>query len=88
MRWRWLLLGCQQLGEAPTSGGDFEAKRVAWRVTFKVETAVIESITVDNQLQQPLLLESAGGVHDTGEIDDESDADDGQSYDIDLGGDL
>jgi hypothetical protein len=34
------------------------------------------------------LLESAGGVHDTGEIDDESDADDGQSYDIDLGGDL
>lgn len=57
-------------------------------VTFKVETAVIESITVDNQLQQPLLLESVGGVHDTGEIDDESDADDGQSYDIDSGGAL
>jgi hypothetical protein len=82
-----------QLGEAPTSGGassggDSMADRVAQRVTFKVENSVTKSTTTNIQQQhQPLLTESASGVHnDTNEADDESDTIDGQLDDIFSGG--
>jgi hypothetical protein len=45
--------------------GGSEGERVAKRVTFDVETPVTESTTVDSQQRhQPLLSESADGVHD------------------------